>query len=67
MLILLPLQFARQQVVCCWFQVPLLELLRLLVEAGAEVTAQDDPGQTPLQVALIKGNTLCAGFLALRK
>jgi ankyrin repeat protein len=48
-------------------QVPLLELLQLLVEAGADVTAQDALGQTPLQVALSNGNTACVGFLALRE
>jgi ankyrin repeat protein len=46
-------------------QAPLLDLLQLLVEAGADPTAQDALGRTPLQVALVKGNTLCAGFLTL--
>jgi ankyrin repeat protein len=48
-------------------QVPLLELLQLLVEAGADPTAQDALGRTPLQVAIAKGNTACVGFLALRE
>jgi ankyrin repeat protein len=45
----------------------LLQLLQLLVEAGAEIAAQDALGQTPLQVAIAKGNTACVGFLALRE
>jgi ankyrin repeat protein len=50
----------------CW-QVPLLDLLQLLVEAGADPTAQDALGRTPLQVAIASGNTPCVGFLALRE
>jgi hypothetical protein len=48
-------------------QVPLLQLLQLLVDAGADVAAQDALGRTPLQVAIETGNTPCVGFLALRE
>jgi ankyrin repeat protein len=45
----------------------LLDLLQLLVEAGADPTAQDARKRTPLQVAIASGNTACVGFLALRE
>jgi ankyrin repeat protein len=48
-------------------QVPLLELLQLLVEAGADPAAQDIMEGTPLQAAIATGNTPCVGFLALRE
>jgi ankyrin repeat protein len=51
----------------CVMQDPLLDLLQLLVEAGADPTAQDALGRTPLQVAIASGNTACVGFLALRE
>jgi hypothetical protein len=47
--------------------VPLLQLLQLLVDAGADLTAQDALGRTALQVAIANGNTACVGFLALRE
>jgi ankyrin repeat protein len=42
-------------------------VLQLLVKAGADITAQDALGRTPLQVAIASGNTACVGFLALRE
>jgi ankyrin repeat protein len=48
-------------------QDPLPDLLQLLLEAGADPTAQDALGRTPLQVAIASGNTTCVGFLALRE
>jgi len=40
-----------------------LEVIRYLVEAGAEVDAGDSDGSTPLHVAALRGHLACVDFL----